>query len=128
MYETSYVGQGIRAITQDAFLGCSAHLSLIDILNYIGLRYDEDAPSEVTDEMMRLVGPDSTILQLEEQLSALQTELGGKYGKASWATGADKTKYAGLQTQLKVARQRYGRRVLGLFRKDHFNTQRTTTS
>lgn len=83
MYETSYVGQGMRAITQDAFLGRGAHSPLIDILNHIGLRYDENAPSEVTDEMMRLVGPDDTILRLEEELSALQTKLGEKYGKAS---------------------------------------------
>ena len=81
----------MRAISQDAFLGRGAHSPLIDILNHIGLRYDENAPSEATDEMMRLVGPDSTILRLEEQLSALQTELGKKYGKASLATGADKS-------------------------------------
>jgi hypothetical protein len=113
----------MRAIPQDAFLGRGTHSPLIDILNHIGLRYDENAPSEVTDEMMRLVGPDSTVLQLEEQLSALQTELGEKYGKASWATGADKTKYSSLQIQLKVAKQRHGRRILGLFRKDHFTTK-----
>jgi hypothetical protein len=113
----------MRAITQDAFLGRGTHSPLTDILNHIGLRYDENAPSEVTNEMMRLVGPDSAMLQLEEQLSALQTELAEKYGKASWATGADKMKYSSLQNQLKVARQRHGRRVLNLFRKDHFTTK-----
>ncbi|KAL2192688.1 hypothetical protein P885DRAFT_81974 [Corynascus similis CBS 632.67] len=76
VYKTSYVGQGIRAITQDTFLGRGAYLPLIDILKHIGLRYDENAPLEVIDEMMRLVGPNSSILRLEEELSNLQTELG----------------------------------------------------
>jgi hypothetical protein len=59
VYETSYVGQGMRAITQDIFLGRGAHSPLIDILNHIGLRYDENAPLEAIDEMIGLVGPDS---------------------------------------------------------------------
>ncbi|TPX11403.1 uncharacterized protein E0L32_007822 [Thyridium curvatum] len=123
VYETSYVGQGMRAISQDAFLGRGAHSPLIDILNHVGLRYDESAPTKVTEEMMRLVGPDSTMVRLEGELSTLRERLLEKYGKVSYAPITDQAAYKDVQCQAKAAKQRYSRKVLDLFRKDHFTTK-----
>ena len=113
----------MRAIALQAFLGRGTHSPLQDILNHVGLQYDETAPTRATSDMMCLVGPDSMILRLEEELSALTAELDQRYGKASRATGADKARYADLQTQLRTARQGHARRVLDLCRKDHFATK-----
>ena len=52
----------------------------------MGLRLDENALKRVPDEMIRMIGPNTTVRRLEQKLEALHTVLLQKYGRPSWAT------------------------------------------
>lgn len=110
----------MNAVVQDAFLGRGTESPYLNILNHIGLQYDENAPTEVPDEFMRAVGPDSTVRRLEEEWSALEARLQAKYGKSSLATGADKAERDKLANKLRAARQRQRRSVAQMLRHEHF--------
>ncbi|KAK5629542.1 hypothetical protein RRF57_005257 [Xylaria bambusicola] len=96
----------MNTVIQDAFLGRATEFPYLNILNHIGLQYDENALTEVPDEFMRAVGPDNTVRQLEEEWSALEAKLQAQYGKSSLAAGADKAERDKLANKLRAARQR----------------------
>lgn len=120
VYHRHYANARINAISQDAGLGRGTESPYLDILNHIGLEYDENAPTGVSDEVMRAIGPDSRIRRLEREWADLQTALAAKYGNASDATGADKKTQEQLRNELKAAKQRHRRKLTELLRKDHF--------
>ncbi|KAK8068829.1 hypothetical protein PG994_005445 [Apiospora phragmitis] len=109
-----------NAMAQDAGLGRGTDSPYLDILNHIGLQYDESAPMGVSDEVMHAVGPNSTICRLERQWEELEAELTVKYGRPTKATGADKGRRVQTQNDLRVARQQHRRKVTEILRKDHF--------
>ncbi|KAF2179593.1 hypothetical protein K469DRAFT_533213, partial [Zopfia rhizophila CBS 207.26] len=74
-----------NAMSQDAGLGRSTESPYLDILNHLGIQYDKNAPMGVSDEEMGIIGPDSTILRLEREWSALEAALQAKYGKSTKA-------------------------------------------
>lgn len=120
VYHRHYANARINAISQDAGLGRGTESPYLDILNHIGLEYDENAPTGVSDEVMRAIGPDSRIRRLQREWADLQTALAAKYGNASDATGADKKTQEQLRNELKAAKQRHRRKLTELLRKDHF--------
>lgn len=79
----------MNAVSQDAFLGRSTDSPYLNTLNHIGLQYDENAPTDVPDEFMRALGPDSTVRRLEAEWSVLEARLQARYGRSCRATGAD---------------------------------------
>jgi hypothetical protein len=84
----------MNAVFQDAFLGRGTKSAYLAILNHISsLQSDENAPKAVSDEFMRLIGPDSTIRQLDEEISTFQAELRARCGKFGQAPIADQEKY-----------------------------------
>ncbi|KAH8895281.1 hypothetical protein GQ53DRAFT_681814 [Thozetella sp. PMI_491] len=123
VFETFYYGDGMKCITQNAFLGRGAHSPLLDIVNYIGVIYDENAPTEATEEMMRAVGYSELVVELDQELAALEAELRSKYGSIRLSTPAEREQHAKLQTRRRYARQTDRRRTGQLFRKDYFDTK-----
>ena len=107
-------------MSQDAGLGRGTESPYLDILNHLGIQYDENAPMGVSDEEMRIIGPDSTIRRLEREWSALEAALQAKYGKSTKATGADRKMREQKANELRAARQRRRRKAADLLRKDHF--------
>ncbi|KAH7010785.1 uncharacterized protein B0I36DRAFT_356404 [Microdochium trichocladiopsis] len=59
----------------DAFLGRGTKSPYLAIFNQLGLQIDEDAPTVVTDEMMRFLGPGIKILRLDDKVATLRTSL-----------------------------------------------------
>ena len=110
----------MNAVSQDAFLGRGTHSPYLDILNHIGLFCDENAPTGVSDEFMRVVGPDSTVRRFEGEVSALQAELQTRYGKPSMAPVADQERYDRKVSELRAARQKHRRNVEGIIRTEYF--------
>ena len=45
-------------MSQDAGLGRGTESPYLDILNHLGIQFDENAPMGVSDEEMRIIGPD----------------------------------------------------------------------
>ncbi|KAF2454627.1 hypothetical protein BDY21DRAFT_373894 [Lineolata rhizophorae] len=62
---------------------------LNNILKHLGLQYDENGPMGVSDEVMRIIGSDSTIHQLERKWSDLEATLQARYRKFTKASGVD---------------------------------------
>ncbi|KAI1291664.1 hypothetical protein F5Y03DRAFT_388333 [Xylaria venustula] len=110
VYQRHYANAMRNAMSQDAGLGRGTESPYLDILNHLSIQYDENAPMGVFDEEMRIIGPDSTIRQLEREWLALKTELLTKYRKSTKATGTDR----------KMREQRRRRKAADLLRKDHF--------
>jgi len=75
VYQRYYHNAKINAVSQDAFLGQGTHSPYLDILNYISLLCDENAPIGVPDEFMRVIGWDGASCRLEGEVLALQAEL-----------------------------------------------------
>ena len=105
---------------QDAGLGRGTASPYLDILNHIGIQYDENAPTGVSDEVMRAIGPDGTVRRLQEQWSALEVALANKYGRSTKAKGADKAARDQKWNELRAARQQQRRKVAKILRKDYF--------
>lgn len=120
VYQRHYQNAMRNAIAQDAGLGRGTESPYLDILNHIGLKYDENAPTGVSDEVMCAIGPDSEIRRLQKELSDLETELAAKYGEASKATGQDGERRARKRNELQAAKKRQRRRVVDILRRDHF--------
>ncbi|KAK6842236.1 FluG domain-containing protein [Apiospora arundinis] len=120
VYQRYYANAMRNAVAQDAGLGRGTESPYLDILNHIGLQYDENAPTGASDEVMRAVGPNSTIRRLERQWEELEASLTVQYGRPTKATGADKEKRVQMQYDLRVARQQHRRKVAEILRKDHF--------
>lgn len=106
-----------NAMSQDAGLGRGTESPYLDILNHLGIQYDENAPMGVSDEEMRIIGPNSTIRQLEKELSTLDETLQAKYGKPTKATGADRKMRDQKKNELRAARQRWRGKAADLLRK-----------
>lgn len=104
---------------QDAGLGRGAGSPYLNILNHIGLQYDENAPTGFSDEVMCAIGPDSTVRRLEREWSALEAALDAKYGKSTKTTGTNKTREQ-KRNDLRTAKQRQRREVTEILHKDHF--------
>ncbi|RYO79253.1 hypothetical protein DL764_010035 [Monosporascus ibericus] len=64
-------------------LGSWYRVPSLTILNHISQRYDENAPTGVSDEFMRLIGPDSTVCPLEGEVVPFPAELAARYKKLS---------------------------------------------
>ncbi|KAH8747986.1 hypothetical protein F5883DRAFT_697821 [Diaporthe sp. PMI_573] len=88
--------------------------------------FDENAPMGVSDEEMRIIGPDSTIRRLEREWSALEGTLKEKYGDSTKATGDDAKMRKRKSNELRAARQRWRRKAGDLLRKDHFKKRNRT--
>ncbi len=114
-----------NAIPQDAGLGRGTESPYLDILNHIGLEYDENAPMGVSDEVMCAIGPSSKIRRLEGEWLTLEAALEVRYGKATKATGEDKKLRDRKSNELRAAKQQQRRNVEVLIRKDHFKTRNT---
>lgn len=114
-----------NAISQDAGLGRGTESRYLDILNHLSLQYDENAPTQVSDQTMRKIGPDNKTRQLESEWSALEAVLTAKYGKSTKATGADGENRKKKQNEVRTARQRLRRRILNILRKNYFEQRNT---
>ncbi len=114
-----------NAIPQDAGLGRGTESPYLDILNHIGLQYDENAPIGVSDEVMCAIGPSNNIRRLEREWLALEAEMQAKYGKATKATGEDKRSRDRKWNELRAAKQQQRRKVEDLLRKNHFKKRNT---
>lgn len=108
---------------QDAGLGRGTESPYLDILNHLGIQCDENAPTGVSDEVMRAVGPDAKVRRLEREWSALEADLQAKYEKSTKATGADKKRRDQKQNELRVARQTQRRKVAAILRRNHFKAR-----
>ncbi len=64
-----------------------------DLFNSIGLEYDKQAPTGASDVVMCQVSSNDAMRHLEAEVSALRTELEGRYGKASRTLETDYTRY-----------------------------------
>ncbi|KAI3327466.1 hypothetical protein F4824DRAFT_484708 [Ustulina deusta] len=126
VYQRHYANAMRNAMSQDAGLGRGTESPYLDILNHLGIQYDENAPMGVSDEEMRIIGPDSTIRRLEIEWSALEAALHAKYGKSTKATGADRKMRDRKANELRAARQRRRRKAADLLRKDHFKKRNNT--
>ncbi|KAK3940096.1 hypothetical protein QBC46DRAFT_364385 [Diplogelasinospora grovesii] len=115
VYQRYYTNAMRNAMSQDASLGRGTESPYLDILNHLGLQYDENALTGVSDETMRMIGPDSTIRRLEIEWSALKAMYA-----TSQATGADGKMLKKKCNELSAARQRRRRKVADLLRKDYF--------
>ncbi|AEO61183.1 hypothetical protein MYCTH_90577 [Thermothelomyces thermophilus ATCC 42464] len=73
------------AIAQDAGLGCGTEPPCLDVLNHTGLKYNENAPNGVSDEVMLAIGLESEIRRVRKELSVLETEIAAKCGEDSKA-------------------------------------------
>ena len=113
-------------MSQDAGLGRGTESPYLDILNHLGIQFDENAPMGVSDEEMRVIGPDSTIRRLEAEWSTLEAVLQTKYGKSTKATGADRQMRERKANELRAAKQRRRRKAADLLRKDHFKKRNIT--
>ncbi|KAL2173560.1 uncharacterized protein P884DRAFT_317743, partial [Thermothelomyces heterothallicus CBS 202.75] len=87
------------AIAQDAGLGCGTEPPCLDIPNHIiGLKYDENAPNGVSDEVMFAIGLESEIRRVQKELLVLETEIAAKDGEDSKAIRRDGKKLGDLST------------------------------
>ncbi|KAJ2893428.1 hypothetical protein MKZ38_008686 [Zalerion maritima] len=120
VYQRHYANAIRNALVQDAGLGRGTELPYLDILNYMGIQYDENAPTGVFDKTMCAIGPDARVRELEREWSALEAELQAKYGKSTKATGADKKRRDQKQNELRVARQTQRRKVAAILRRKYF--------
>jgi len=66
---------GLTPSRQGAFLGRDTASVYPEILNHLGHQYDDNAPKEVPDELMRAVGHNDAILRIQAQLAALPHEM-----------------------------------------------------
>ncbi|KAI3316927.1 hypothetical protein HD806DRAFT_541730 [Xylariaceae sp. AK1471] len=66
---------------QDAFLSRDTTSPYLDILNHTDSQYDENAPKEVLDELMRAISPDDATLRIRAQLAALPHEMRDSFGR-----------------------------------------------
>lgn len=107
-------------MAQDAGLGRGTESPYLDILNHLGIMFDEHAPMGVSEEQMLIIGPDSTIRRLESEWEALEDVLKEKYGDSAKATGADGKMRKQKANELRAARQRWRRKAGTFLRKDHF--------
>ncbi|KAH7016021.1 uncharacterized protein B0I36DRAFT_377759 [Microdochium trichocladiopsis] len=127
-FQDFYNNSRTNVVTQDAFLGRGTRSPYLAIFNQLGLQIDEEAPTTVTDEMMRFIGPGTKVSRLDEKVATLRTSLEQKYGRASLATGQDKTEYEGLLQQRRTAAQKHKRKVVvSCRRRCHLQTARTET-
>jgi len=126
VYQRHYANAMRNAMPQDAGLGRGTESPYLDILNHLGIVYDENAPMGVSDEEMRIIGPDSTIRRLEREWSALEAALLAKYGKSTKATGAYRKMREQKANELRAVRQRRRRKMADLLRKDHFKKRNNT--
>lgn len=120
MYQRHYANAERNSLVQDASLGRSTESSYLDILNYMGTQYDENAPSGVSDDMMRAIGTDARVRKLMEDWAALEAELQTKYGKSMKATSSDKKRRDQKQNELRVARQTQRRKVAAILGRKYF--------
>ncbi|KAH8660127.1 hypothetical protein BX600DRAFT_522931 [Xylariales sp. PMI_506] len=121
IYQRSYHNPRMSVLPQkDAFLGRGSHSAYTDILGHIGMIVDENAPTEVTDEMKVVIEPDKDVCQLEQELAVLDQSLRGKYGRSSKAIGDDEKQHKQKQNELRAAKQKYTRQVLDIMRRCHF--------
>jgi Protein of unknown function (DUF3435) len=74
----------------------------------------------VSEEFMRIVGPNSTVRLLEAEMSALQADLLARYGKPSNAPIADQERYNRKVNELRAARQKHRRKVEEIIRAEFF--------
>jgi hypothetical protein len=109
-----------NAMAQDAGLGRGTESPYLDILNHIGLQYDENAPTGVSDEIMRAIGPSSAVRRLERDWADHEAALQAKYGKSTKAAGADKEKRERLRNDLRAATQLHRRKIETILRQEHF--------
>ncbi|KAI1207667.1 uncharacterized protein F4807DRAFT_173788 [Annulohypoxylon truncatum] len=126
VYQRHYANAMRNAMSQDAGLGRGTESPYLDILNHLGMQYDENAPMGVSDEEMRIIGPDSTTRQLEREWSDLEAELQARYGKSTKATGDDRKMREQKARILKTARQKHRRNVGNLLRKSYFRKRNNT--
>jgi hypothetical protein len=110
----------MNAVVQDAFLGRGTESPYLDILNHIGLFYDENAPTKACDDFIQLMGPDTRVSRLEKEWELLGERLKRKYGKGSKATGNDRIQRDQKWNELRTARQTQRRNVDGIFRRQYF--------
>ncbi|KAH7016252.1 uncharacterized protein B0I36DRAFT_377843 [Microdochium trichocladiopsis] len=111
-FQDFYNNSRTNVVTQDVFLGRGTRCPYLAIFNELGLQIDEEAPTAVTDEMMRFIGPGTKVSRLDEKVATLRTSLEQKYGRASLAIGQDKTEYEGLLQQRRTAAQKHKRKVV----------------
>ncbi len=76
-------------MAQDTGLGRGTESPYLDILNHLGIIFDENTPIWVSNEQMRIIGPDSSIRRLEREWEALEDALKEKYRDSTKATGDD---------------------------------------
>ncbi len=104
VYQIYYHNARMNIIIQDAFLGRGVKSPYLAILNYMGLRRDENAPKVVSEEEIRTIGPSSTIRQLELEAENLRTTLYKNYGRLLLDPDGKKVDYANILNRLKIAR------------------------
>ena len=60
-YQNTYLNRRINAVVQDAFLRRGTKSPYLNVLNHLGLKCDEGAPTTVYAEIMEAIGPDATV-------------------------------------------------------------------
>ncbi|KND87270.1 hypothetical protein TOPH_08097 [Tolypocladium ophioglossoides CBS 100239] len=95
-------------------------LTILAILNQIGLYCDENAPQSVPDDVMEMIGPSRTVDRLEQELERMRTSLSEQHGRPSQAPADERAQYTKVQTKLRTARQDHRRKLHKLIYKDYF--------
>ncbi|KAJ2903748.1 hypothetical protein MKZ38_009400 [Zalerion maritima] len=120
IYERYYHNVRMNAVPQDAFMERGTTSPYLAVLNHLGVICDENAPTNVPDELMQAIGPDITTRRLEEEMSSLQARLEAMYGEACRAIGDNKAEYTELRRKLATARKNHRGKIHTIIRADYF--------
>lgn len=68
VYQEAYHNARMNAVFQDAFLDRGTQSPYLAIFNHMGLRLDENTPKGVPDKMMRMIGPNTAVRRLDQEM------------------------------------------------------------